>query len=213
MSGELSRPNWRAELCWSINTELQAAPGTMAIAVVDLDDLKAVNDEYGHPEGDRYLAYVLGALNDCVRGNTVGHDRPERPTDTILSGEALNVSGDEYWIVLRGVGRQADVDTFVDRVRRELDDLGVPASMGGLLHHPGETAKTLIAKADAQARLNKLERVPRLSHQDEARLLGAAALLESMGVMPRQLPKYLAAIALRGVRAGHLEEAAFSVSV
>ncbi len=43
------------------------AGSPLSVALVDLDDFKAVNDHYGHIEGDRYLREAATALHDSVR--------------------------------------------------------------------------------------------------------------------------------------------------
>jgi diguanylate cyclase (GGDEF)-like protein len=40
----------------------QRASSPLTVAMVDLDNLKAINDHFGHPEGDRRLRDVADAL-------------------------------------------------------------------------------------------------------------------------------------------------------
>ena len=40
----------------------------MALLMIDIDDFKAINDSYGHLEGDRILRRVAGVLTNCARG-------------------------------------------------------------------------------------------------------------------------------------------------
>lgn len=44
------------------------AESPLSVALIDLDEFKAVNDHYGHIEGDRYLKNAATALQDAVRG-------------------------------------------------------------------------------------------------------------------------------------------------
>jgi diguanylate cyclase (GGDEF)-like protein len=44
---------------------------SLALILVDIDDFKALNDEFGHSIGDRTLRGVADALGDCVRATDV----------------------------------------------------------------------------------------------------------------------------------------------
>ena len=56
----------------------------VSLAVLDLDDFKALNDRHGHPEGDRALKRVAELLGECVRQE-----------DT-----AARLAGDEFAVIL-----------------------------------------------------------------------------------------------------------------
>jgi diguanylate cyclase (GGDEF)-like protein len=73
---------------------------------VDLDDFKAVNDEWGHPVGDELLCQVADRLLDTVRsGDTVAR-----------------LGGDEFAIVLSGVSTQDELDAAAERVTLAFDE-------------------------------------------------------------------------------------------
>ncbi len=40
----------------------------MAVMMIDIDDFKKINDEFGHLEGDRMLKRIAGVLSHCARG-------------------------------------------------------------------------------------------------------------------------------------------------
>ena len=81
------------------------APGQkLALAFIDLDDFKRVNDFYGHAMGDALLRNVA----DRVRGEI-------RRTDVLG-----RISGDEFVIALDPVERRAEISTVVARVQARL---------------------------------------------------------------------------------------------
>ena len=78
------------------DAELAGTP--LTLCVIDLDDLKRINDTHGHPVGDRVLEEVAAALR---RG-----------------GEAFRVGGDEFALVLPGRSEQEGLEVAEAVVRR-----------------------------------------------------------------------------------------------
>ncbi len=121
--------------------DLAAAEASDGMLVCDLDGLKAVNDRYGHREGDRLLAEVAQRLQAAVR-----------PADLVA-----RISGDEFVVLVSG----ADADCLtrvahrvLDRVHRSslLPDgraLLPSLSVGAALRRPGESSESLFRQADA----------------------------------------------------------------
>ena len=200
-------PDRNAELLRYVEAETLLNPGGFALVVIDLDDLKLINERYGHPEGDRYLANMTDILESTVRSKDrlpVPRQRlaegmqPGRPKDTVLvNGAAWRAHGDEYWLVLRDITDYGGVVAFMRRMQTELDDLGIAASMGGIVHTPGQTAMEMYEIADARAALDKLLRIPERPPMEEDELLYIGEELAAKGVPPRTLEKELASIALR----------------
>jgi diguanylate cyclase (GGDEF)-like protein len=106
-------------------------PGsTVALAFVDLDDFKAVNDTHGHAVGDEVLRVVADRLRNCVRA-----------ADTVA-----RFAGDEFVVLLEAV----DEPTALDLADRILAELRTPiAAVGQVLT---VTASAGLALADADTR-------------------------------------------------------------
>ena len=103
----------------------------LALAVLDVDDFKFINDKHGHPYGDEILRRVA----DILRAGRSG-DRPYR------------TGGDEFAILLPHTDAAGAV-TVAQRLSRLLVDQDVTVSMGVAGLRPGQTAEALRAEADA----------------------------------------------------------------
>ena len=82
--------------------------GALAVVMMDLDGLKAVNDEMGHACGDVVLQTVAGVLQETVRG----HDLVAR------------MGGDEFCVLLPDTAL-AEALTVAERLRLEVQELAI----------------------------------------------------------------------------------------
>jgi diguanylate cyclase (GGDEF)-like protein len=122
-----------------------------AIALLDIDDFKLINDRNGHPHGDAILQRVAQILSQARPG-----DRPYR------------IGGDEFALSLT----HTDADgarTAAERLVRDLRAAGVEVSVGVGALRPGEPADTLRAEADAALYEAKREGGKRATHFEDIR--------------------------------------------
>ena len=115
--------------------------GIFAVASIDLDDFKGVNDTFGHDIGDALLRAVAGRLRSCVRaGDTVAR-----------------LGGDEFAIVFIDLRSPDDATTNVSRILAELvrpyeidgERVTIGASIGvTTAPADGTNAATLLKNAD-----------------------------------------------------------------
>ncbi|MCA9676738.1 MAG: GGDEF domain-containing protein, partial [Myxococcales bacterium] len=112
--------------------------GRIAVAYIDLDDFKAVNDRCGHPAGDG----VLRTAATIMRGELRASDMVAR------------IGGDEFGVLMPEAPRD-DVSTILERLRVTLRermramDHGVTASIGAIcFDEPPDDVAQLIAVAD-----------------------------------------------------------------
>ncbi len=127
----------------------------VAVAFLDLDDFKTVNDSFGHDEGDRLLQTVAARLAGAVRG----HDTVAR------------LGGDEFAILFERLDQDAEAMEILQRVEAVLQPPvtlhGRPMRVGasvGLAHAaPGETADDLLRNADLAMYRAKESDAPRLA--------------------------------------------------
>lgn len=117
--------------------------GALAVAMLDLDGFKAVNDLHGHALGDEILVRTSRRLRAAVR-----------PYDIVA-----RLGGDEFAIVLDQFEDPQDIRGVADRLRRELEEphrlpddcvIEAPASIGIVDVLPGSIAGVdeILAEAD-----------------------------------------------------------------
>lgn len=127
-----------------------ARSGTsVAVAFLDLDHFKLINDTQGHAEGDALLRAVAERLSGAVRaGDTVAR-----------------FGGDEFVIVYEGVVSQEEAAELSERVRQVLESpfplggeqLYVSASLGVAIGTSDATTEGLLRDADAAMYHAKIE--------------------------------------------------------
>jgi diguanylate cyclase (GGDEF)-like protein/PAS domain S-box-containing protein len=116
-----------------------AGPGTVAVALVDLDDFKTINDRLGHGVGDSLLVAVSARLRACMR-----------PDDTVA-----RLGGDEFAILLTDL-RPGESGHVAERVIGALGasvnagnhDLLIQASIGLTDNDADSDADDLLRRAD-----------------------------------------------------------------
>ncbi|GAB7003813.1 diguanylate cyclase [Nocardioides sp. AN3] len=132
LTGLMNRRGW--DLVVAAAQERVTALGDRgAVLMIDLDDLKLVNDTAGHRAGDRLLTTAASALR--------GASRP---------GEGIaRYGGDEFAVYLDGVG--IDLADVTRRYAGALAAAGVAASVGSAPVAAGPLPGTEIEEAMAEA--------------------------------------------------------------
>ncbi|MBL8447481.1 MAG: EAL domain-containing protein [Zoogloeaceae bacterium] len=114
----------------------------VALAFVDLDNFKVINDTLGHAAGDLLLEAVAGRLVSCLR-----------ETDTVA-----RYGGDEFVLILMAQPGLADIARTLERIQEAVADpvvvgehrLHVRASIGVSVYpDDGEDLNLLLRYADA----------------------------------------------------------------
>ncbi|TAL23836.1 MAG: GGDEF domain-containing protein [Frankiales bacterium] len=112
LTGVHSRSAWIRLLADESEIYRQLADPT-AVVVIDLDELKDVNDGQGHAAGDALLQRAARAIASAVRG-----DDP-----------VARLGGDEFGVLLRSCSQEAAADR-AQHIRDALEAAGVSASVG-----------------------------------------------------------------------------------
>ena len=113
-----------------------------AALFVDIDDLKSVNDTFGHEAGDKVLRHVAKSLKDCVRNCDI----------------VARMGGDEFIVLLESpIDQKAAFEVanrILSAVRRPVEIDGQPSSqtvsVGIAVRQPnGLNAEELLSLADS----------------------------------------------------------------
>ncbi len=139
LTGLANRTFVLERLCAALGS---ADPRPLAIAFIDLDDFKVINDSLGHNIGDTVLASAAQRIRGVVRRND-------------LVGR---LGGDEFIALLLDSGEREDIDRLIKRIREALIEpisagrrrLRIDASIGVVTVAPGDsrTAEDLLRDAD-----------------------------------------------------------------
>jgi diguanylate cyclase (GGDEF)-like protein len=117
----------------------QHAAKALCLMMIDVDNFKAFNDQYGHIAGDRVLVAVGDALREYLR-----------PTDLIA-----RFGGDEFAVLLPDLTLDQARDTG-ERIRSQVAALSPPSlstaitiSIGVAQHAADQNTAALVHRADA----------------------------------------------------------------
>jgi diguanylate cyclase (GGDEF)-like protein len=103
----------------------------LALAMVDLDHFKLINDRHGHPQGDALLRRVAEVLRDG------------RAAD-----RAYRIGGDEFALMMPGTDEDG-AQILVRRLSRALSEADAAASIGVATLRAGHAGEELRAEGDA----------------------------------------------------------------
>jgi diguanylate cyclase (GGDEF)-like protein len=116
----------------------------LALIMIDLDDLKSINDRFGHGAGDEALRNIAEACQETVR----------------TSDLVARLGGDEFAILLPDINLR-DAEIVADRVRQNVErrsvcgeSLRISLGVAALDEHT-RTGEQLIEMADSELYDNK----------------------------------------------------------
>lgn len=114
----------------------------LALAIIDADNFKRVNDTHGHLQGDRVLQMLARSVCQCLRRTDSGY----------------RYGGEEFAILMPEATLEAGA-IVAERLRKSFGEMPIHAESGQPLactvsvgvteYAPGETAESFIRRADA----------------------------------------------------------------
>ena len=93
-------------------TTFQPRTQNFSLILIDVDNLKEINDTYGHIAGDKVIEIVGQAIKKCIRKEDAG----------------LRYGGDEFIILLFNQDKKAAY-RVIERIRREINKLAAGQGM------------------------------------------------------------------------------------
>ena len=109
-TGLLNSSTWELEATAEINRAVRTG-SPLALALVDIDHFKVVNDTYGHLVGDKALRAVTDALSSQLR-----------------SYDLAGRFGGEEFAVLLPQAREVDALAVAERLRRHIAGMSIPVN-------------------------------------------------------------------------------------
>jgi diguanylate cyclase (GGDEF)-like protein len=133
-TGLLNAAAWEREAIAEVARAVRTS-SPLAVAVLDLDRFKLINDTYGHLVGDQVLKQIAGTMTEVLR-------------DYDLAGRF----GGEEFVMLLPQTRAVDALRIAERVRAHIAELPLHASGAGGTERVPVTASIGVAALDAGSR-------------------------------------------------------------
>ncbi len=112
----------------------------VSLLFCDIDNLKLINDRYGHPTGDVVIAALAERLTHGVRhADSVGR-----------------IGGDEFLVILADVGSASELHRIATKLQEDVSHpvktenhlVDLTLSVGAVVARPGEDPDAILARAD-----------------------------------------------------------------
>lgn len=131
LTGLCNRRGWESALQEQEATGLRYVRNALVV-IIDLDDLKLVNDSQGHDAGDRLIQRAAQTIRHQFRDQDV----------------TARIGGDEFAVLVDGAtSRQGQV--LVDRLRLAFHQAGISASIGHAVRLYHDSMAGTVRAADA----------------------------------------------------------------
>ena len=152
LTGAANRNLYR-ELLGAALERARRANHHVAVVLVDLDQFKSINDNFGHDAGDAMLVGVAKRLQESVRTSDV----------------VARIGGDEFVLMIDNLHSRADVDPilaklstqFAKPIQHGAEAFHVDASFGcALFPLDASDAESLLKRADSDMYSQKRKRRP-----------------------------------------------------
>ncbi|MBQ9059017.1 MAG: EAL domain-containing protein [Atopobiaceae bacterium] len=131
LTGLMNRRSFyrEASVVFSQPEELKQA----ALVMLDLDNLKKINDMYGHDWGDKYIYQAANTFKKLAPSNAL----------------VARVSGDEFYILFHGHDSQQEIETSIEKLKTSIPQTEF-ALPGGKIEHINASGGVALYLKDAE---------------------------------------------------------------
>ena len=105
LTGLANRRHFRDLLARAL-ARARRSGAALAVLFIDLDSFKLVNDDFGHPAGDRLLQEVAGRIQACVRESDV----------------VARMGGDEFTVILSDIQAAEDAAPVARKILTKISE-------------------------------------------------------------------------------------------
>lgn len=119
---------------------------TLGIVMLDTNNLKVINDMYGHAAGDQMLQTVADTVKTTVR-----------PQDVVA-----RIGGDEFAILVIDTSEDA-LSLLVDRLLHAIEQTGYSVAIGSCMHHADVPMEETLHIADQRMYAHKRQQKSEIS--------------------------------------------------
>ena len=118
-----------------------------AVIMIDVDDFKAINDQFGHQAGDACLQKLAQGFKSTLRESDV----------------LARIGGDEFVLIADELRDEFDIELIINRLVNSIDQ-SLTVSIGVAIYpQDGKTMDELMSYADKMLYQKKRQLVPQLS--------------------------------------------------
>ncbi|MGD9057440.1 MAG: GGDEF domain-containing protein [Desulfobacterales bacterium] len=126
-------------------------PAAFAVMMVDIDDFKTINDAYGHPTGDRVLLALAQKCQGLIRNDDFIARYGGEEFVIVLPSASLTNATKKAQRICASVG-----DTrYALNDNKDVHILNITVSIGISVYQTGDTAESVITRADRALYLAK----------------------------------------------------------
>lgn len=215
-SGILSKDAWLSYVRTQVS-EAQKNKQEVSVVIIDIDNMKAVNDTLGHFSGDDVI-YTVGDAIELIQKvfrTQVKEGYLDRPLDILkyipdenseinsetppelIPMEFSKLGGDEFGVIC--FAGEDGVKKVVERLRQaftgsgdeRLKALDVDLAIGTSTLRSGMTYRDILNEADRLMYEDKLSHLPDLTPDQEAFFRNMSMQADELGIKKRNIIKYL----------------------
>lgn len=189
----------------------------LSVIFVDVDNLKYINDKYGHPEGDIVIAGLSNALciiknnfriknapsNDSRQVDIVAHSPHKIPQQedvfqqiSPINIEPGRIGGDEFAALCHTDKSGVEIIAkrlrlaFHNQIAPNMREDGIDISIGSSTHNQGMSVFELLKIADQNLYEDKKSHLAKLTDEQQIVFRGIIKALTDLGIRPRDYHKY-----------------------